>query len=457
MKIAHAKTVVVGMGVTGIALARFLSRRGASVTLTDTASEQELAARLPKAMETGVSLELGGHNVKTFMRADLIVLSPGVPHTILPVQQAREKGIEVMGEIELASRFIREPIIGITGTNGKTTTTMLVGEILRDSGFTVFVGGNIGTPLVDYVDAGKKADIVVAEISSFQLDTTDTFRPHVGVLLNVTEDHLDRYPDFAGYLGSKASIFKNLQKGDIAVFNAADPNIRGVCENLPCRKLPFFEEATAAGFENIGAAIGSRRIRLNLGACIEVVVEPTEIHLSGRHNMENIAAAGLAALAVGGSASGLRKTLARFTGLAHRLQPAGEINGVSYINDSKATNMDATLKALASFDRPVMLILGGRNKGGDFSQLSEPVRRRVKRIFAVGEATQEIKKALSHAAPVTPVASIEDAVRQSGRWALPGDAVLLSPACASFDMFKSYAERGALFCKAVNGLKRKNS
>jgi UDP-N-acetylmuramoylalanine--D-glutamate ligase len=459
MELAHKKCLVVGLGVTGIAVTRFLIHRGASVTIADSASEKGVAEYLPAATEMGARLELGAHRTETFTEADLIVLSPGVPETIEPVRYAKEKGILVTGEIELASRFIRQPIVAVTGTNGKTTTTALLGEMLKASGLTVFVGGNIGNPLIRYAESRKKVDRLVAEISSFQLDTIETFRPDVAVLLNISEDHLDRYPDFDAYVRSKGRIFENQRRGDAAVFNGADPNIERICKNVPSRKMPFFHLENGRSLPETGAVISGRQIFFYPSANRREILDVSAVTLPGRHNIENVSAAGLAALAVGGSLSGVREALGRFKGLSHRMQHVTTVEGVSYINDSKATNMDATARAIDCIDRPLVLILGGRNKGGNFITLRDRMRRygnrHIKLIINIGEAKEEIEAALKGTVEMKPAASLEDAVGLAYRKAAAGDVVMLSPACASFDMFGSYAERGDVFCRAVKTLKRK--
>jgi len=452
MKIANKNFLVAGLGISGAAAARFLKKRGAAVTVTDMApaSHECLASYVPSMREMDISMEFGEHRIESFESADVIVISPGVPHTIPPVKAARKKGIPVMGEIELASRFIDIPIVAVTGTNGKTTTTTLLGKMLEHSGLSVFVGGNIGEPLIGYVDEnspftehpqhplqreafskkhpdGKKADVIVAEISSFQLDTIHTFRPGVAVLLNITEDHLDRYPNFAAYAASKARIFENQQENDVAVLNSNDPLVRSVTRNIKSRKLE-----TGSSFKF-----------------------PIPSSLPGRHNMENISAAYLAAKAAGGTPTGIQEALNHFRGLPHRTEYVGTINKVKYYNDSKATNTDAVLKALECFDdRSVILIMGGRGKGNGFHVLREAVRGRVKMLIAMGEIREEIESSLGDVAPAKIAADMKDAVRQAYHAATPGDTVLLSPACSSFDMYASYADRGKDFCQQVGRLEK---
>jgi UDP-N-acetylmuramoylalanine--D-glutamate ligase len=438
MELKNKNILIVGLGVTGVATARFLINRGASVTVSDQKKEQETGPEEPLIREPGIRMELGPHRIETFERADLIVVSPGVSHTILPIRRAKEQGIPVIGEIELASRFITEPIVAVTGTNGKTTTTTLLGKMLEDSGFKVFVGGNIGKPLIAYADREEKAEIVVVEVSSFQLDTIDTFRANVAVLLNITEDHMDRYPDLDAYTKSKARIFNNQQYNDTAVLNGSDPVVRSLSRDILSRKVFFRskEEGVAISDENI---ISQENMSQLLA----------DFKLPGKHNMENAAAASLAALTAGGTFEGVRTALRKFKGLPHRLEYIDTLNGVDFFDDSKATNVDSVAKALETFERPVVLIMGGRNKGSKFHVLRDLIGRHTKELIVIGEAKEDIKAELGDIKPVETATSMEDAVFKAYNAAKPGDIVLLSPACASFDMYNSYAQRGEDFCKAV--------
>ncbi len=463
MIIENKNIVVVGLGSSGTATALFLRKRGALVTATDMADQKDLGPDIQKLRETGVMLELGEHRETTFDKADMIVISPGVPHTITPVNRARERGTIILGEIELASRFIDEPIVAITGTNGKTTTTTLIGEMFTESGFSVFVGGNIGRPLIGYADDMKKSQVVVAEISSFQLDTIDTFRPNVAVLLNIAKDHLDRYPDFTAYAMSKARIFKNQKSGDSAIINGSDPVIPSVIQHINSRTFNFFNTAVNGQTDHpTGTVITKDRIIFqSVGGQEKAannrfsILDRSDIKLRGNHNMENAAAAGLAVMAGGGHFNSVKTVLKRFTGLPHRLEYTATIKNAAYYNDSKATNVDAVIRAIECFDNPVILILGGRNKESNFKELENTVKEKVKSIIAIGETKEEIKAVLKDTAPVETAATMEDAVFKSNALATPGDVVLLSPACASFDMYNSYAHRGEAFSKAVDKLKKR--
>jgi len=457
----HQKNIlIVGLGISGMAAARFAKNNGGFVTITDIAEEDDLAGYLQEVRKIDVRTELGGHNTETFENADFIIVSPGVPHTILPIERAQKKGIPVLGEIELASRYIREPIIAISGTNGKTTTTRLLGNMLESSGFKVFVGGNIGNPLIDYAGGEKTADIVVAEVSSFQLDTIDTFRPRVSVLLNISADHLDRYPDFNSYAMSKSRIFKNQAEGDTAVINGSDPFISLISQTLRTRILPFYHEDNL-NTKNREYAVISRRngqsetmINIFTKENPKGFLDLSQVDLLGRHNMENVAAAALAALAAGGTIEGIQSALNDFKGLPHRLEFVKTINGVHFYDDSKGTNIDAVVKALEVFDKPVVLIMGGRDKGGDFGQLREMVKQHVKKLIVMGEAGNVIKSVLGDSCQegAQNASAMENAVSLAYLAASPGDVVLLSPGCSSFDMYQSYAERGKVFCKAVEDL-----
>jgi len=457
----HQKNIlIVGLGISGMAAARFAKNNGGIVTITDIAEEDALTGYLQEVLKIDVRTELGGHNIETFESADFIIVSPGVPHTILPIERAKKKGIPVLGEIELASRYIREPIIAISGTNGKTTTTRLLGNMLESSGFKVFVGGNIGNPLIDYVGGEKTADIVVAEVSSFQLDTIDTFRPRVSVLLNISADHLDRYPDFNSYAMSKGRIFKNQAEGDTAVINGSDPFISLISKTLRTRILPFYHEDNLNTKNREYAVIHRRNgqsapmINIFTKENPKGFLDLSEVDLLGRHNMENIAAAALAALAAGGTLEGIQSALNDFKGLSHRLEFVKTINGVHFYDDSKGTNIDAVNRALEVFDKPVVLIMGGRDKGGDFRQLREIVRQHVKKLIVMGEAENVIKSVLGDSCQegAQNASTMENAVSLAYLAASPGNVVLLSPGCSSFDMFQSYADRGEVFCKAVENL-----
>ncbi len=454
MDVENKHIVVVGLARSGIAVARFLKDRGARVTLTDLATEEILGAFAAEARQLGVELELGRHALSTFRSADFIVISPGVPHTIAPLEEARSNGIQVIGEVELAAQFIDTPIVAVTGTNGKTTTTELIGRMLAASGRKVFVGGNIGNPLIEIAGRSADLDVIVAEISSFQLDTIDTFRPKVAVLLNISPDHLDRYPDIEAYAASKSRLFENQEGSDFAVCNGNDPLVQGLCKEIRSRVLSFYARPPENGQPVQGAIITPKQVAVCVPEFEAERINLEHTPLIGPHNRENIAAATLGALAVGASIEGVQKALDQFQALSHRLEMVGTVNGVTFINDSKATNVDAVMRALECFQEPVVLIMGGRNKGYDFDQLYHHVRKHVKKLVALGESGDEIIDVLGRASQQGAVKaqSMDQAVQLAYASANPGETVLLSPACASFDMFGSYAERGEKFRQSVGGL-----
>ncbi len=454
MQLSGQKVVVVGLARSGLSVARFLVGRNARVTVTDQASEQRLGPFVDEARRLDVKLELGGHRAETLAAADLVVISPGVPHTIEPLERARQSGIPVIGEVELAARFIGKPILAVSGTNGKTTTTELLGHMLAAAGKQIYVGGNIGNPLIDIVGRDEALDLIVAEISSFQLDTTLMFRPHVAMLLNISPDHLDRYDSIEDYADSKGRLFMNQGPGDFAICNGGDDLVQGQCRSIQSRLLNFYTRPCNNGGLGQGAIITPRQIAITVPEVAEGRIELSRTTLVGPHNRENIAAAGMAALTVGADFEAIQKAVDAFQALAHRLEPVGTVNGVQFVNDSKATNVDAVIRALECFERPVVLIMGGRNKGYDFEMLRRHVAERVRRLIVMGESGDEILDALG-AAPAQgaeTAADMADAVRRGYAAAEPGDTVLLSPACASFDMFANYAERGEAFRRSVGEL-----
>jgi UDP-N-acetylmuramoylalanine--D-glutamate ligase len=467
MQLKDKNVVVVGLGRTGLAAARFLHQQGARIVATDTANEAALGDTVAQLRHMDIEIELGAHSSRAFQESDLIVVSPGVSHTIAPIAEARSKGIKVVGEIELAARFIQAPIVAVTGTNGKTTTTELLGQMLQNSGINTFVGGNIGNPLIEYVSSGQKEQLVVAEISSFQLDTIDSFKAKVSVLLNITADHLDRYPNFEAYADSKMRVFNNQQADDVAVLNGSDPMIRAKTKAIKSQQL-FFPSPKA---DEQGAVLNGKRIILNLKKLEKIhpeirnlksairnrgYLDIAKFRLRGRHNFENACAASLAALVCGATPEGIQKTLDHFKGLAHRLELVATVNGVDYYNDSKATNVDGVLRALDSFSKPVVLLMGGRDKGSNFSVLQDHIRAHAKELIVMGEAAEAIRAALGQLLPTKVAASMQEAVTTAFQDAASEDVVLFSPGCASFDWYGNYAERGDDFRRAVEKLKEKD-
>lgn len=449
MDLKDKSIVVVGLGRSGVSVARFLTGRGALVTVTDNRTAEALQDVLPTLSALPVNRELGAHQDTTFENADLIVLSPGVPHTIGPVAKAAAKGVPVIGEIELAFRFLKTPIIAITGTNGKSTVTELLGEMLRGSGFNVLVGGNLGTPLIEFVDQQAGVDYIVAEISSFQLDTIERFRPRISVILNITDDHLERYADFEDYARSKARIFENQGIGDICVINAADPTVLALSKNLAATTFAFNCEAI---IDN-RAWVDGHTLWFHTPDDGRQPVDASDIPLKGRHNLENAAAAGLATLAAGGTLAGVAHALKHFKGLRHRVEYVDTLNGVAFYDDSKATNVDAVVRALESFAGPVVLIMGGRDKGGSYDRLKPQMARCVKQLIVMGEAADLIAPVFADRVPVARAANMREAVGMAAASAVHGDTVLLSPACSSFDMYASYARRGDDFIASIAQLR----
>ncbi|MBI3399359.1 MAG: UDP-N-acetylmuramoyl-L-alanine--D-glutamate ligase [Deltaproteobacteria bacterium] len=442
------KVLVVGLARTGISVARFLNEKGAVVTATDVLPESKIKG-IDALRNAGIKVEVGRHSLKYFLDAALIVLSPGVPPDIAPLQQARKKGVDIISEIELASHFIQEPLLAIAGTNGKTTTTTLMGKVLEDAGKAVFVGGNIGLPLIEYVASGHKADCLVVEASSFQLEGIRQFKPHIAVLLNITEDHLDRYADFDEYAAAKFRLFKNMDKGDFAIVNIDDATIKPQISYLKSQicVLPFSSSKVLK--EGIYYKNGE------IACSVEGKKEfyPTEdFKLKGIHNIENIMAAIAAARLCGISQNRILKTVNEFKGLPHRMELIRELKGIAYYNDSKGTNIGALQKSLDGVNSSVILIAGGKDKGGDYRVLYDLIKKKVKLLILLGEAKDKIKEAFSGLTAITMVESLKDAVDLAHNKAAAGDVVLLSPACSSFDMFKDYKERGDLFRKFVNAL-----
>jgi len=436
--------LVTGLGVSGVSIARFLKSKGLDVVATDT---NPLSSKVTEKLEAlGVRCETGAHRACTFENAKLVVTSPGIPLDMEYFKRARAKGVLVTGELDLFSLFLTKPLVAITGTNGKTTVTTLVGEMLKASGLDVFTGGNIGIPLVEFLESGSRAHVVVAEVSSFQLDSANDFSPDVGVLLNIAEDHMDRYPDFDAYAESKWSLFKNMSPRAIAIVNR---DITGLAERKKTLKpgiLTFGRE----GAIGPGASIKGDSMVITTEASRHVI-DLSSVKLKGSHNVENLAAAALAAFSAGGNIKGIQSVVKGFEGLPHRTQYAGAVEGVNYYNDSKGTNPHAVVAALKGFDR-VILILGGRSKGTDFSCLIPVLKERGKAVLALGEAKEEIETALRGCCKIVKVDSMGEAVSVARTLAVKGDTVLLSPGCASFDMYQNYAQRGNDFMDHVKSL-----
>lgn len=439
------RVTVAGAARSGIAAAELLARRGAAVTLSDVRDAIEDEERLRAA---GIALELGGHQEATFTGADLVVMSPGVPTRQGVIAAARRAEVPIIGELELASRWLRGRVVAITGTKGKSTTTTLAGRMLEEGGHRVLVGGNIGHALSAQVDASTEDTIHVVEASSFQLEATATFRPWIAVLLNFSPDHLDRHASVAEYASAKTRIFANQGEDDWAVINADDPAAVAMAAGSAAQRLWFsMEGGVADGIVIVGDAI----VRRTSGGD-QPLVPLSSIQLIGRHLIADVLAASAVAALAGVEPAAMSRAVARFRGLEHALEPAGEVAGVQFVNDSKATNIEATLRAIESFGDGVVVILGGRFKGGDFGDLRDPLVSRHATVVAIGEARGLIREALGPHVPVHDTADMSSAVRTAFASAAPGRTVVLAPACASFDMFLDYAERGRVFKQEVSRL-----
>ena len=447
MELNNKRVLVVGLGKSGVASALFLKAHGARVTVSDTKSGDELRNEIPVLLDHGITVETGGHGERTFRGQDLIVVSPGVPVDAPLLVQARALGEVVIGEIELAAQFWPGPIVAITGSNGKTTTTTLTGEILAAGGLPTLVGGNIGTPAISLAERAKPETVTVLEISSFQLETIQTFRPKIAVVLNVTPDHLDRHRTFEVYVDAKARIFENQQSGDFAVLNEDDPT----CVSLAARtRAKVFWFSRLKEVER-GAWVREGNILFRDAAQQHEVMPVSEIPLKGAHNLENVLAAVCAGALMGCAPEKIRQAVRDFKAVEHRLEFVATIRGVDYYNDSKATNVDATIKALESFPENIHLILGGKDKGSDYTVLNELLRQRVKRVYTIGAAAAKIESQIKNV-EVVHAETLENALRKANAVAQPGDVVLLAPACASFDQFKSYEHRGKVFKEIVGAL-----
>jgi UDP-N-acetylmuramoylalanine--D-glutamate ligase len=447
MELKDKRVLVVGLGKSGVASALFLKAHGARVAVSDTKSGDELHNEIPVLLDHGITVETGGHGERTFRGQDLIVVSPGVPVDAAPLVQARSLGEAVIGEIELAAQFLPGPIVAITGSNGKTTTTTLTAEILTAGGLSTLVGGNIGTPAISLADRAKHDTVIVLEVSSFQLETIQTFRPKIAVVLNVTPDHLDRHRTLEVYVDAKARIFENQRSDDFAVLNEDDPTCVTMAARAQAQVFWFSRQKEVKQ----GAWVRDGNILFRDSAGQREIMQVSEIPLKGAHNLENVLAAVCASALMGCAPEKIRQAVRNFKAVEHRLEYVATIRGVDYYNDSKATNVDATIKALESFPANIHLILGGKDKGSDYSVLNDLLRQRVKRVYTIGAAAAKIESQIQ-GVEVVHAETLENALRKANAVAQPGDVVLLAPACASFDQFKSYEHRGKVFKEIVRGL-----
>ena len=450
MHLKNKKILIVGLARTGAAVARFLAEHGAKITVTDMKSYEELGSFIDDLDGIDINWQLGYHDKHTFLMADLIVVSPGVPLDIHPLQDARAQGREIVSEIELASRFITAPMVAITGTNGKTTTTTLTGEIFKACGFATFVGGNIDPPLIELLTGGQQVDRVVVELSSFQLEAVKEFHPHVSVLLNITEDHLDRYETYQEYINAKMHIFDRQTDEDFAVLNVDDPLVAAARDRIKARVVPTSRlQVLEQGIFYCDGAItfrwDGREERF-----------PTDgLRLKGVHNLDNIMAALASTLLMGCSADGAFQAVNGFKGLPHRMEYVCTVNGAEWYEDSKGTNVGSVVKSLESFPGNITLIAGGKDKGGDYQPLADLVRERVSHLILLGEAKDRINLALGSLTDTQLVGSLEEAVQVARQVTEPGGVVLFSPACSSFDMFANYKERGERFQSLARDLEAK--
>ena len=452
MEVAGKKVLIIGAARSGIAAAKFLSERGAIVALNDQKPLDKWSEAALALKESDVGLIPGEPPSWLLDQLDLLVVSPGVPSNIIPIRYAERAGAEVIGEVELAFRYLKGRIVAITGSNGKTTTTSLIGELLHDAGLQVQVGGNIGQALVSMVESSTEDGWTVVELSSFQLETIKNFHPTIAVVLNVTPNHMDRYETFKDYAAAKHRIFMNQTAEDVAVLNADDPTVSEWRSGLRAQVAEFSVRHELRQ----GVFLRDDELIARYGDSVQSVVRPAEMKLRGLHNVENVAAAVAAGIAAGANLESMRETIKRFNPVEHRLEFVAEIDGVKFYNDSKATSVDATLKALEAFAKEqgkVVLILGGRGKKAPYAPLIDLIRTKVRQLVLIGEDSETIASELGDYASVERASNMRDAVAKSFAAAKPGDVILLAPACASFDMFDSFEHRGKVFKQEISDFK----
>jgi UDP-N-acetylmuramoylalanine--D-glutamate ligase len=447
MDLKGKKVLVVGLGKSGLAAALFLRRRGAQVTVSDVRSAEALAKDIPALLDEGIMVEAGGHGLLTFRRQDLIVVSPGVPLDTPELAQAKAFGRPVIGELELAARFLQGKILAITGSNGKTTTTSLLGDILQQAGFPTLVGGNIGTPVISLIEESTPETWSVLEVSSFQLESTEQFHPAIAVILNITPDHLDRHGTFENYALAKERIFAAQTAEDHVILNA--DNVRAAAaagrSNAPVSFFSLERPVPMGAWVDAGHVV----YRAAPDGPVESIVPLHNIPLKGEHNVENVLAAVCAGRLAGAAPAAIRNAIEKFKAVEHRLEFVATINGVEFYNDSKATNVDATMKAVAAFSAPIHLILGGKDKNSDYTLLSPLLRQHVRAVYTVGTAAAKIESHLRGVVSLHSCETLDKAVSAAASAAHPGDVVLLAPACSSFDQFESYEHRGRVFKELV--------
>ena len=448
LELKGKKVLVVGLGKSGLAAAIFLRRRGAHVTVSDIRSAEALAKDIPALLDEGINVEAGGHGLLTFRRQDLIVVSPGVPLDTPELVQARNLGRPIIGELELAARFLKGEILAVTGSNGKTTTTSLLGEILEKAGLRTQVGGNIGVPVVALIDESTDDTWNVLEVSSFQLETTEQFHPRIAVILNITPDHLDRHGTFENYALAKERIFAEQDQNDYCILNADNARAAAAANRSKARVSWFSLEHSV----DQGAWVqgGEILFRTSPQAAPEPIMPLSCIPLKGDHNIENVLASVSAACLAGAAAESIRKAVEEFKAVEHRLEYVTTLNGIDIYNDSKATNVDATAKAIAAFPGNIHLILGGKDKNSDYTELNDLLHARVKAVYTIGSAAAKIESQLRGIVALHSCETMDKAIAAIASAAHPGDIVLLAPACSSFDQFESYEHRGRVFKELIN-------
>ena len=450
MDLKNKRVLVVGLGRSGLSAAMFLRTQGARVTVSDTRSATALEKEIPALLDAGIMVESGGHGLLTFRRQDLIVISPGVPMDRPEVKQVKAFGLPVIGELELASRYLRGSVVAITGANGKTTTTTLVAKIFHDAGITMQIGGNIGLPVIDLIAQSTPQTVNVLEVSSFQLETVEEFHPKIAVILNITPDHLDRHGSFENYVAAKERIFARQGPGDFLVLNA-DDRVTQMCAARAKSDVFWFSATKAVrrgAFVREGVVVWVEKE----GGVTQPVMPLAEIPLKGAHNVENVLAAVCVARLAAVSAQSIRATVAQFQAVEHRLELVRTRNGVEFYNDSKATNVDATSKAVASFPGGIHLILGGKDKDSDYASLAGLLQERAKVVYTIGSAAEKIQQQLHGVVKMISAETMQAAVTEAANSAVLGDVVLLSPACSSFDQFENFEHRGQTFRQLVNDL-----
>jgi UDP-N-acetylmuramoylalanine--D-glutamate ligase len=456
MELKGKKVLVVGLGKSCLAAALFLRRHGAVVTVSDVRSAEALAKEIPALIEEGIMVETGGHGLLTFRRQDLIVVSPGVPLDTPELAQVKSFGLPVIGELELAGRFLKGKILAVTGSNGKTTVTTLLGEILTAAGLPTLVGGNIGVPVVSLIDSSTAESWSVLEVSSFQLETTEQFHPSIAVILNITPDHLDRHGSFENYCAAKERIFAAQTAKDFLVLNADNTPCAEAASRSAARVYWFSVEhpvPQGAWLEQGSVVYRPAPDAAKSDAATEYVMPLSGIPLKGAHNVENVLAAVVAARLANVPAESIRSAVENFRAVEHRLEFVATRNGVEFYNDSKATNVDATAKAIAAFSGGIHLILGGKDKNSDYTQLSDLLRQRVSAVYTIGSAAAKIESHLRGVVTIQSCETLDKAVQAAASSARSGEVVLLAPACSSFDQFENYEQRGIAFKQLVKELK----